>query len=128
MGEDAVAELLRHGTYMERHQTRKQIPKRRRNANGKWEDYIEEITEQRIVEKQRVPNPIIAMFVVVNASQNDSTKRNIGWKSINHVAGKMVADEGAIMRRIDVLVEPDTEENTDSPPTKQPKAEEKKRP
>lgn len=120
MGEDAVAYLLRHDTYTERHQIRRRVPKRRRGAGGEWEEYVEEVNEHRVVEKRRNPNPIIAMFVCVNASQTDPKKRNIGWKSINQVASKMVADEGAIMGRIDNMLEPAPGESADEPPAPKP--------
>jgi hypothetical protein len=56
------------------------------------------------------------MFVCVNAAQTDEAQRQIGWKSINQVAAKIAADEGAIMSRIDEMLEGDDEDEEPAAP------------
>jgi hypothetical protein len=101
--EDALLELLRHDTFEERTSERKLIPKRRRDPeSGQYVEVIEEHNVQKITVKRRIPNPVAAMFVAVNASKADGEQ--VPWQSINKVIEKGRADKGAILGKIDELL------------------------
>lgn len=94
--EDAILELLRSDNYSERHVERQMGPADDRGVRP----VLREV--QKVVERRRIPNAVIAMFTAVNASQTE--EKAVRWRSIHRVIGQIESDKGAILDKIDEMV------------------------
>lgn len=105
LAEDAIAELLRHDTFEEKHVERRTRPAREGGGDEVYQ------TVQKVVVKRRIPNPIIAMFAAVNASQGTDEDIATAWRSINRIAERMGQDKGAILAKMDEMLKQPGEES-----------------